>query len=595
VKTSKIQAATLPNALIESKRWIVPASAYLITALLCTTFLLSFYNLWHFDLRIPINRPSDDYLVSAAMIKDLLETGSYWVYPRLGAPFGSQLYDFPTAEGFHVLLTYTIGLFTKDFVVAINLIYIFGYVLSSLSALFVFRQMRLPVLPSIGASLLFAFLPYHYVRGEYHLFLSSYYSIPLCTLLLIWLSSREQFFTWNEPGRFNFTRKGLAAISICVLLGASGVYYAFFSVFFLIVVALSCISRSGKLNSVIPSVAAILILSSSLVGNLAPSIIYHLQYGPNKSVAARIPAEAELFGLRISNLLLPITQHRIASLALLKATADSYFGPTTEATGMVALGVIGSVGFVILLTVVLFRPFAKSPAVLQLLATLNLAALLLATIGGGSALFSLFISSGIRAYARISIFIAFFSFFGLLIIVEKLRPTRLKSVRSIHIYNGVIGILILAGILDLTPAHQPLPATQIFSFLSDRQFVRSVEASLPSGALVFQLPYTGYPEAPAVFDLGQYDHLRGFLYSRNLRWSFGAMRGRESDVWEANTAGLPLSDMISAIRKAGFKGIYVDRFGYSDRGTEINAHLSNLLAEQPMESTDKRLLYFGLH
>src|SRR5207244_1350618 len=103
-------------------------------------------------------------------------------------------------------------------------------------------------------------------------------------------------------------------------------------------------------------------------------------------------------------------------------------------------------------------------------------------------------------------------------------------------YITGLGLLVTAGIFDETPAHL-LPDYHAWKdfYQADAAFVRSVEDSLPSGAMVFQLPYVPYPE-PSREALPRYqpilrhsyDHFRGYLHSQTLRWSYGGMKGRAS-------------------------------------------------------------------
>ena len=72
------------------------------------------------------------------------------------------------------------------------------------------------------------------------------------------------------------------------------------------------------------------------------------------------------------------------------------------------------------------------------------------------------------------------------------------------------------------------------------------------------------------------------------------MKGRDEDIWERNTAGMVLTDMLPVIRRAGFKAIYIDRFGYSDDGQYICGRLSALLGQAPIESADRRLVFYKL-
>ena len=91
-----------------------------------------------------------------------------------------------------------------------------------------------------------------------------------------------------------------------------------------------------------------------------------------------------------------------------------------------------------------------------------------------------------------------------------------------------------------------------------------------------------------------YSHFRGYLHSKTLRWSYGTMKGREGDSWQRRVAAKPLSELVDALALAGFSGIYVDRYGYSDQGEKLEAALQDLLATKPIVSANKRLSFFNL-
>ena len=49
------------------------------------------------------------------------------------------------------------------------------------------------------------------------------------------------------------------------------------------------------------------------------------------------------------------------------------------------------------------------------------------------------------------------------------------------------------------------------------------------GAMVFQLPYRRFPETQPLARMADYDLMRGYLHSDDLRWSYGFMKGRPGD------------------------------------------------------------------
>ena len=44
-----------------------------------------------------------------------------------------------------------------------------------------------------------------------------------------------------------------------------------------------------------------------------------------------------------------------------------------------------------------------------------------------------------------------------------------------------------------------------------------------------------------------YDHLVGYLHSKTLRWSYGAMRYRETDRWLSKVSAEPIDQLVPSI------------------------------------------------
>ena len=117
---------------------------------------------------------------------------------------------------------------------------------------------------------------------------------------------------------------------------------------------------------------------------------------------------------------------------------------------------------------------------------------------------------------------------------------------------------------QITYVHVP-PYELASSFADDRRFVSEIDRRLPEGAAVFQLPHLPFPEGGQQAGLFENDLLRGYLHSDDLRWSFGATKGRPEE-WVDDLAGLPTATVLDAAAAAGFAGLYIDRFGYQDGG-----------------------------
>src|SRR5262249_52518846 len=148
--------------------------------------------------------------------------------------------------------------------------------------------------------------------------------------------------------------------------------------------------------------------------------------GANPEAVARRPSEAETLALKVDNLLFPMPGHRLQKFIHLPYTDGYDFGTN--------VGIMGGLGFLIVLGKFLFEgrissPYhgtlsivrgSSSPHLHVCLGILLIACLLLATTGGFGYLFSWLMTPWIRCYYRISIFIAFLSLFGLVIVLDKL-------------------------------------------------------------------------------------------------------------------------------------------------------------------------------
>jgi hypothetical protein len=234
------------------KRRGVVASA--VTALVMVVLLVPALHLGNADADVPF-RYKEDGLFFGMTVKTVIEQGWYEHNDRLGAPFGLDLYDFAALGGNN--LDYTaikaFGLFSDDYAVVENAYYLLTFVLVAIAALLVLRALGASTLAAGVAAVLYAFAPYHLLRGENHLMLSAYYAVPLgCWLALALLDGDPLFFTRPPPDggrpRFNPRRAALIVLA-CVVIGSSSgsAYYAAFASLLIVVAGgVSYLSREAR-------------------------------------------------------------------------------------------------------------------------------------------------------------------------------------------------------------------------------------------------------------------------------------------------------------------------------------------------------------
>ncbi|MBX9597260.1 MAG: hypothetical protein K2X04_01645 [Burkholderiales bacterium] len=548
--------------------------------------LFAFSGINYFSFASPLFYAYDG-IFSLGIVKGILENHSIWVNPHLGFPNGYIGYDFPMTESFHVLLIVLLGLiFGHDPIVITNLFYLLSFVLAALTSLWVLRYYKISYPLALAGAVVFTFLPYHFYRSTMHLFLSSYFTIPLWCAVIT---------TIYQNGRIKLHSNNILNILFILLLSyvlsATGIYYTFFGCFFLICVAVIVWSEK-RTSAAIISLTIIVLAVCFIILQLAPSILYHAQHGANPLAAVRSSAQTEIYGLRIAHLLLSPEYERISFLANISNRYNQIFVSGLNESIYSHLGLISSCGFILLLLMIFIPRKFPDNTQLKLISKLNLLAVLFATTSGFAVLFSFFVTDMIRSVNRISIFIAFFAIFMVLYLLQCVIS---KFKIHIIVYWLIsIGVLYLAAI-DQIDSSSFDNRKNIMPAASDKYFVSDIEQTLPKGSAVFQLPYMDFPEPRIISGtMGTYEPMSLYLYSRDLYWSYGATRGRDVDKWDKTTTALPVKAMLAKLKPAGYSGIVIDTYGYQDKGQSIIHELNHELGKSPLISLDHHYVFYSL-
>jgi phosphoglycerol transferase len=379
-------------------------------------------------------------------------------------------------------------------------------------------------------------------------------------------------------------------------VGAAGIYYAFFSCIFLFLAGAAASWNLRKRGPIVSALWCIALICVSIGINLLPTFLYRLDHKRNSEAVERNAMQVDLYGLKISQLLLPITDHRLSAFAKLKEKYNKAFLPVPNETNQGGLGLVGSAGFLFLIMGLFLRRHGTvGISVGQCLAFLNVAAVLLATVGGFGPLFGFLVTPLIRGYNRISVFIAFFSFFGLALILQW-TWIYLSSLK----WGGTLrwalpASVLFIGLFDQTSqSFIPHYSRLANEYRQDAEFIHRVEVAGQGGGMVYQLPYMPFPESWPINEILHYEPARPYLHSRSLRWSYGAMKGREADLWQRRLREMPLESLLKSLTVHGFAGVWVDRAGYGDHGHNIESELLSLLCVKPLESENERYGYYDL-
>lgn len=516
-----------------------------------------------------------------------------WIFdnPRSGYPFGSNFLDYPGSDSGNLLVLKLLGLLTGEYHSALNLFFLTSFFASFTTAFCTLRTVSLSKALAAAAALLFTFLPFHFQRLG-HLFYLWYFVTPIFFYLC--------FLTYYNKGFSGIRDLGVARffliLSSFFFLASFGVYYALFGVLVLATSAIAVFFKTTRAATLFLPFAAIAGIVLGVLINVAPNVVNKHINGVNSEVAIRSPAEAEIYGLKLMQLLLPRLGHRDEHLASLTDRYSKTY-PLINENSTSSLGLVGAAGFMgAFLLLLAGMAERRLDSRLSLLALLVFVLFLFGTIGGLGAAFSSIISSSIRGWNRISVFISFGSiaifFFALQIFVS-----RYFSESRAKVFTVIAALFFsFIGLYDQTvSACMTCNEQTKMAFERDREFVAAIERALPPGSAIYQLPYMPFPEVAPLNRLHTYDLAVGFLHSKELRWSYAGMKGRQGDLFYRALAQEPIEKQLDVIRQLGFAGIYIDRRGFEDNADLLIERLTLLLGNPPsLARTDGEIVFFRL-
>ena len=529
---------------------------------------------WHRDIGIPLAFSSDSlwYLMQS---KSTVDNGWWWWNPRLGAPYGLDEVAYPSNSTVDQALVWIISRFVPDAFAAVNLTWGLVVVLSGLSATWCLRALRVSRISAFAAGTLFALSPYALYRNIDH-FALVIYLVPFACAAALWLAAGEPHQQWGRTAR-------VAVLAGCALLGINYVYYAFFASFGLVVGALIGYAWRRDRRLLVSGALAVAVIAGSTLLNLAPSLYSWHEHGRPLIQREKTPAEAEMHGLKIRQLVSPVYPHAFPPFnRWVEQEAAARF-PNDYENWSSRLGIVGTLGF-LALVLLLFLPEAplQELPLVRGASRLTLAVLLLATVGGFGVVFNLAVSPDIRAYNRISPFIAFFSLLAVATAVDRIFKTpRARSLAAIA--------LLLLGTADQGQAtrrvneRQGAIATEVAEL---RGLAGTLERALPDGAMVFQLPIRTYMSESDFGRMKQYDHFKPYLVSETLRFSYPAF-SNEQVRWQQALTGVDVRTLATRLATQGFSAVLVNRYGYEDQAAAVVAGLRQVAGtDRVILSTD---------
>jgi phosphoglycerol transferase len=539
-------------------------------------FLLAF-RLWHADLNVPFS-----YAWYADAIeprtKELLDGTWFW-NPSLGAPFGQNAIAIIQLDTLKWAVQWVLVEITRNPFLTQNLFEMLDPILGSMTFLYAALRLGIGAASGVPCAILYGnlFVLYWRILAG-HAIPAAYWMTPLACLSLLQIARGEAL-----------TKRDYTVLLVTAfLIGMESHYDAFFTGFLaLAALVIGCVQRRS-FEALRTARAFLVVMTISFAVNASPTVIWSLVHNQHVFTYARNPVEAYLYSLSIGQLILPNQFHRLALFAHVRQAFDNIFPALSNENNADALGVAGTFGLFVLAVAIIARGAWQVPRYVEHSGYLTFAAIALATTGGLGAIFNRFVTADVRAYNRISPWIAFFCLIGVAWILQ-LTWESLERRKLGYAYAAIACVIAVAGVLDQSPDHPPPFALSRERVTEDRAWTRQIEAAVPAGSAILELPYVENYEAP----LAASEQVP-YLYSRRLRWSVGQFGGLSGARFERRLAALPPNQIVGAALRSGFDGILIFRADMPGKEADFESQLIMKTHREPIVSPGGGQAFFPL-
>ena len=503
---------------------------------------------------------------------------SWKTVPELGAPYDANWNDWPSIEEFqglfYGLLAKVFGLFA-----GLNLALLIGHLLAAATMFLVARSLDCSGPWAFVAALAFGLAPYIFAQSPHHITVAAVWHVPLFLLVWKWASV--------EPGLEFGSRRFWWAVGIAFLTGLQNVYYTNIFCQLTLLGAGFLWLRTGSRTPLKSALAVIGAAATAFALMNVDGWAYKAVHGPNSGILVREYKWLEIYGLKLVDLVVPPVTHHFQWFADF-AQAHRAAAPLQDEGSY--LGIVGLAALGLLVSSAIAAVVRNRANSIPMEAWQVLWIVLCFSTGGlntilGATGFTLF-----RTGCRYSIVIL-----AIALLYAAQRLTALQRAAAFRtdpetLRIGTATAAIAASLLILWDEVPRAPKPEVAALIArqveaDREFVAQMEAALPPGAMVFQLPIMEFPEAPAP-GVPSYDHFRPYLYSKQLRFSYGSMKGRPREQWQQDLGKVTFDKAVEQIKARGFVAIYINRNGFPDKGKQVVENLREMGFTKPrIEST----------
>lgn len=633
-----------------------------LTALLSAVISISAYHLWGTDLRVPISGYRSDSLGVLLELKNYVRGGSVHHFVIYGEPYADSYITSFGDSSCPMPLLKLIWKLTGSVEEAVNIHAVLNSILLSLALFWVCTRLGVRNSFSMLAGVVYGNLSYFILGANTVLLIyGACFYIPLFCYILIELMRPDGVLQKLT------TKNAFFILAVMLYMGMNSAYYAFLAMVLLAFTTVYALFVRKDIDSIIFSFLSFIAIGMGIVSYTMPAILksvgavgivldlgYMLQMliilvsiavlGALVALLRRIRrflTLKKIYGILFAFLgvggiaylilwkytdyvgayegrsLVDVQLGSLKAGSMVLPAVNSIFGLGRSILGAITdidnlqtsdiaeIGVLAGVGFVYSVIMV-FQYGKKSPKdeVVKICGLMNCFILVVAVKGGLSLIIGAFITTGIRGYSRMCVFIAAFGLISSAILMDR-AADRIKKVSGAAVRNSLYAVA--AGVLVFV-LMMSVPTDFIYKGMYGfvgyeqrkgeydewRRFIGAIEQQLSDGSMVLELPTrVDDTHRGELMTVGRaYELSIPAVVSETTFWNEGGkIRKTINNIFENNSN---IEELLTLACASGYNGIYIDTMMYhNDSYMQVINELGQILGE-PLICNENRRYFYNL-
>jgi len=555
------------------------------------------------DISLPDR--NGDTLGLYMLVKAMQQHGWYAPNPSLGYPSGQDLAAYPNLDLVNLLILKGCSLLFDNPFGPVRLFDFLAFSAIGAVGFLVMRYAGVRILIAVPLAVSLSLAPWHFQRLTGHIFLANY--TPLLVGLFVALFALRSIRGTRLDGSPKALIASLALLIACgFYLSGSGLYWLFASGIMIALATLPALLTNLSWRSALYAAAALL---------PAPFFAYawlrfqgwRSSYPVVVESFTRQTVESELYGGSVTTLFLPSPQSGIAGFAASREGYETWTllatnwesGPWNSAIGILAV----SVTLLALLasTSTLWRPRARGWAgSLQAVVdaprpdgwfTAFVTALLMFAVTAFGTLTMIFLLPEIRAWGRFFVLVIVIATVTLGLVATAATRRSRSWVPAAIVSTFLFGVFFVD---QFRGTYRTDFVTQTAIAADAKAFDAAIEAAVPAGCPILNLPIMPFPEHGPIAGMKDYDPLWLYVNSSDLRFTYGVPKLQPEARWQDQFAQPLTLALLDTARAAGICGIAIDTFGYGGPDAPDAQSIRYLVGGEPIVSPTRRWMFLRL-